>query len=167
VHVMGIDWGMSPDSTAVAIWDSTTYRKVAQYVTGKRDYEYIIGDIVDLALCYSVKYIVPEKNSMRMQVSFLVKAIAAAFPENAPRISPFNMDNKRKDDLVKLFQQGINEGLQLLDEPISKHELRTFEASQTPSGLWTYSHPSNGHDDTVVADMLAHLATFQLRDKIN
>lgn len=168
VHVMGIDWGMSPDSTAVSIWDSTTYRKVAQYITGKRDYEYIIGDIVQLAQHYNVRYIVPEKNSMRMQVSFLVKAIATAFAETpAPRISPFNMDNKRKDDLVKLFQQGINEGLQLLDEPISKHELRTFEASQTPSGLWTYSHPSNGHDDTVVADMLAHLATFQLRDKIN
>jgi hypothetical protein len=164
-HVMGIDWGQSPDSTAVSIWDSTSYRKVAQYVTGKRDYEFVIGDIVSLCQHYEVEYIVPEMNSMRMQIEVLKKEIKNAMPDHAPRISPFIMDNKRKDDLVKRMQLGINEGARLLDEPISKHELRTFEASQTSSGLWGYSHPNGGHDDTVVADMLAHYACFQLSRK--
>lgn len=167
VHALGIDWGQNPDSTAVSIWDSTTYRKIAQYVTGKRDYEHIIGDIVKLAQHYNAKYIIPEQNSMRMQISFLAKAIKAAMGDDAPRISPFNMDNKRKDDLVKLMQQGMNEGLRLLDEPIARHQMRIFQARQTPTGLWTYGHPDNEHDDIVIADMLCHLATYQLRDHIN
>lgn len=166
VHVMGIDWGQSPEETAVSIWSSIAYRKIAQYVTGKRDYEYIIGDIVQLAKIYNVRYIVPEANSMRMQISFLAKGLTEAMPDNMPKISPFVMTNKRKDDLVKLFQQGINDGMGLLDEPRGKHQLRTFEATQTTSGLWTYSHPTDGQDDIVIADMLGNLACYQLRDRL-
>lgn len=166
VHVMGIDWGVQPDSSAVSIWDSTTYREIALYITGRRDYEYIVDDMIALAKHYNVKYIVPEKNSMRMQVSFLAKGLQVAMPDNTPRVTPFNMDNRRKDDLVKLIQQGMSDGLQLLDNPVARHELRIFEAQQTPTGLWTYGHPTGEHDDTVIARMLAHLACYQLRDRL-
>jgi hypothetical protein len=167
VHVLSCDWGQSPDSTVVSIMDSTTYREIALYITGKRDYEYIIDDIVKLAQHYNVKYIVPEKNSMRMQINFLLKGVQAAMPDNTPRISPFNMDLRRKDELVKLMQQGINMGLRLLDNPVAKHELRIFEAQQNSTGSWSYAAPVGSHDDTVIARMLAHLATYQLREHAN
>ena len=167
VLVLGADWGQQPDSSVVSIWDSTTYREIALYITGKRDYEYIIDDIVKLCQHLNVKYIVPEKNAMRMQISTLAKEILKAYADTpAPRISPFNMDLKRKDDLVKLLQQGFTMDLTLLDEPISKHELRIFEAQQNSTGSWSYAAPSGQHDDTVIARMLAHLACFQLRDSL-
>jgi hypothetical protein len=179
VHVMGIDWGQHPDSTAVSIWDSTTYQEIALYITGKRDYEYIIADIVQLAKHFNVRYIVPERNSMRLQISTLARELQAAVPVEyderqapvttfAPKISPFNMSLKSKDDLVKLTQQGINEGCRMLDVPVAKHELRIFEARQNAStGSWSYSHPDGEHDDTVITRMLGHLACFQLREKFN
>jgi hypothetical protein len=154
--------------------NSNSYREIALYITGKRDYENIIADLVQIALHFKVKYIVPEKNSMSMQISVLhtalleafegAEALARGWQMKSPRIAPFIMTNKKKDDLVKLFQQGINDGLQLLDEPISKHEARIFQAQQTPSGLWTYAAPVGSHDDTIITRMLANLACYQLRD---
>lgn len=167
VHVMAIDWGQSPDATAASIWNSTTYREIALYITGKRDYEYIIGDIVKLAQHYNVKYIVPEQNAMRFQIETLNKSILAAMPDNHPRIAPFNMSLPKKDGLVKMLQQGISGGIQMLDNPIAKHELRIFEAQQNSSGSWSYAAPNGLHDDTVIARLLAHLACYQLRERLN
>lgn len=165
VHVAAIDWGQAPDSTVLSIMDSTTYQEIALYVTGKRDYEHIISDLATLIKHFNVQYVVPEKNAMRLQISLLAKQLKEAMPDNPPRVSPFNMDLRRKDDLVKLMQQGMNSGLRLLDVPMAKHELRIFEARQNTSGSWSYTAPDGEHDDTVIARMLAHLATYQLRER--
>jgi hypothetical protein len=52
----------------------------------------------------------------------------------------------------------------LQDIPVANHEMRAYVSVQKEaSGLWTYSHPPNGHDDTVIARLLAHAATYELK----
>jgi hypothetical protein len=47
-------------------------------------------------------------------------------------------------------------GLKLLDDPIVRHELNTFVATQTGSGLWKLAAEGEGHDDTVIALALSN-----------
>ena len=161
---MAVDWGQHPDSTAASIMDSTDYREVALLRTGKRDYDVIVNEVAGLGAHWGVKHVIPEFNSIgRVTARMLVDALRARMGDDMPNVRAFDMTNRRKDDLVKLFQQGLYDGLKLLDNTVATHELRIFQASQTATGLWTYSHPTGEHDDTVIARMLAHLACYQLR----
>ena len=163
-YVLAADWGQHPDSTAASVMDSTTYREVALLRTGKRDYDVMVNEVADLGAHWQVKHVIPEFNSIgRVTAKMLVEALRERMGDNMPNVRPFDMTNKRKDDLVKLFQQGIKDGLKLLDNTVATHELRIFQARQTSTGLWTYSHPDGEHDDTVIARLLAHLACYQLR----
>lgn len=160
-YVMGVDWGQNPDATAASVWDSTDYREVALLRTGKRDYDVMIEDVAKLAARWQVSNVVPEKNSMGVVAGkYLANRINELMPDNPPNVRLFNMTNRRKDDLVKLFQQGLKDGARLTDNPVARHELRIFQTRQTATGMWTYSHPDGEHDDTVIARLLAHRACF-------
>lgn len=163
-YVMGVDWGQNPDATVAVVFDSTDYREVALLRMLKRDYDVMIADIARLAAHWGVSNVIPEFNSIgRVTAKMLVTELRQIMPDTMPVVRAFDMTNKRKDDLVKLFQQGILEGMRLTNDTNAKHELRIFQARQTPTGLWTYSHPEGEHDDTVIARLLAHLACYQLR----
>ena len=110
---------------------------------------------------WHVEKIVPERNSASSNIEDLKNDIDDAGLETA--VQPFTMSNPSKDRIVKLMQRALEEeGLQLLDVDYANHEMRTYQTKQTPTGLWSYSHPDGGHDDTVDARMLANFAANQL-----
>lgn len=170
-YVMGIDWGQADDFTDARVFDVTTYCEVDFLHVNKRSYESMIDDIAKLAYKWHVEKIKPEKNSMGAAIEMLSAAInkfewpidpRTGYPSN-PVIESFWTDIRSKDRAVKLFQAGIEAGLELLDDPIANQELRAFISRQQPSGLWSYDHPVNGKSDTVIARLLAHVATYELK----
>jgi hypothetical protein len=170
-YVMGIDWGQSDDYTDARVFDVTAYCEVAKLHINKQSYESMIDAIAKLAQAWHVEKIVPERNSMGAAIEMLSAALnklewpidkRTGYPSN-PTIQSFWTDIRSKDRVVKLFQAGIEAGLKLLDDPIANQELRSFVSRQQPSGLWSYSHPDGGHDDTVDSRLLAHAATYELK----
>lgn len=170
-YVMGIDWGQADDYTDARVFDVTDYSEVASLHLNKLSYESMIDSIAMLAFEWHVEKIIPERNSMGAAIEMLSAALnrlewpidpRTKYPSN-PTIQAFWTDVRSKDRIVKLFQAGIEAGLKLLDDPIANAELRAFISRQTPSGLWNYSHPDGGHDDTVIARLLAHAATYELK----
>lgn len=170
-YVMGIDWGQADDFTDARVFDVTDYCEVAKVHLNKLSYESMIDEIVKLAFYWHVEKIKPERNSMGAAIEMLSAALnklewpidpRTKYPSN-PTIESFWTDIRSKDRVVKLFQAGIEAGLKLLDESIANAELRAFTSRQQPSGLWTYTHPDGGHDDTVIARLLAHAACYELK----
>lgn len=109
---------------------------------------------------------------MSTNISFLSKTLDAMtwpidprtkYPSN-PTLHAINMDIRKKGELVNLMINGIETGLKLQDNPVANHELRAYKSIQKEaSGIWTYKHPDGGHDDTVIARLLAHAATYELK----
>jgi hypothetical protein len=170
-YVMGIDWGQSDDFTDARVFDVTDYCEVAHLHINKQSYESMINEIAKLAYAWHVEKIVPERNSMGAAIEMLSAALNAldwpidkrtGYPSN-PTIQSFWTDIRSKDRVVKLFQAGIEAGLKLLPDPIANQELRAFISKQQPSGLWSYDHPIGGKSDTVIARLLAHAATYELK----
>jgi hypothetical protein len=170
-YVMGIDWGQADDFTDARVFDVTTYSEVAVLHLNKLSYESMIDSIAKLAFEWHVEKIMPERNSMGAAIEMLSAALnrlewpidpRTKYPSN-PTIQSFWTDIRSKDRLVKLFQAGIEAGLKLLDDPIANAELRGYISRQTSTGLWNYTHPEGGHDDTVIARLLAHAATYELK----
>jgi hypothetical protein len=182
-YVMGIDWGQNDDWTVAIVFDVTDYREVFIYRKNKASYLSMIDDIVKLAYNWHVDKIMPERNSMGTNIEVLSAELnklewpidpRTKYPSN-PTIQSFWMDIHSKDRLVKQTQLGIEAGLKLLALPeddtnyighpvtIANQEIAAYISSQTPMGLWSYSHPPNEHDDTVDTRMLAHAATYELK----
>lgn len=170
-YVMGIDWGQADDYTDARVFDVTDYCEVDKLHLNKLSYESMIESIAQLAFKWHVEKIMPERNSMGAAIEMLAGALnrldwpidpRTKYPSN-PTIQAFWTDIRSKDRVVKLFQAGIEAGLKLLPDEVANQELRAFISSQQASGLWSYTHPPNGHDDTVIARLLAHAATYELK----
>lgn len=161
-YVAGLDWGQQADYTAFSIKDATAYKEVALIRTNKRSWHAMRSDIIELCRKWNIEKIIAEVNSIgSVNIESLWHGLEAAKLRTV--IEAFNTTNRSKDMLVKYMQRGLNEdGLQLLDIDFATHELRSFQTKQTPTGLWAYSHPPGGHDDTVIARMLANYACTQV-----
>lgn len=169
-YCMGIDWGQSNDYTDGRVFDMTDYCEVDCVHVNKMSYESMIEQLAELAQKWHVEKIAPERNSMGTAIEMLSAKLndlqwpidkRTGYP-SIPVIQAFWTDIRSKDMLVKLFQAGIEAGLKLLNDSIANSELRAWLSMQQPSGLWGYSHPSGGHDDTVIARLLANYLCYEL-----
>lgn len=167
VYCMGIDWGQDKDYTVASIFDATEYKEVGLFRTRRRDDDAILQDIADLAIKWRVALIRPEYNSIGGQYVRRLKNMILEHDwgsNDVPVVRKFNMTNRRKDKIIKMFKQGLSEGLLLLDDKDANHEMRAFMVGkQTATGLWTYTAPSGSHDDIVIARLLAHEASYRLK----
>lgn len=160
-YVAGLDWGQSNDYTAFSIFDATAYKEVVLTRARQRSWHSMRADIIDLCGKWHVEKMMPELNAAGSNIENLWASIEDAKLDTV--IEAFNTTNRSKDMLVKYMQRGLTEdNLQLLDIDYATQELRAFQTKQTASGLWAYSHPPGGHDDTVIARMLANYACRQL-----
>ena len=172
VYTMGIDWGQSDDSTVASIFDATDYCEVDMLRLSKLEYLVMIDKIVQLAFAWRVEKIFPEANAMSTNIEILAAELSklewpidsrTKYPSN-PTIQKVWMDIRKKGILVNQMITGIELGLKLQNIPVANHEMKAYSSVQREaSGLWTYSHPSGGHDDTVIARLLAHAATYELK----
>lgn len=74
-------------------------------------------------------------------------------------LKPFTMGNINKHEAVTFFRTGLEDyGYALLDDETGKRELITYESKRTSTNAYSYSAPSGGHADTIIARMLSYIA---------
>ena len=159
----GIDWGTGQgnDSTVISIFN-TQKEMVNIFSFNDLDETETIRRIIDLVKEYQPKRIQVETNSIgQIFYGLLTKAInEIPYPKLSnyarPQIIPFNMNNESKNKLVNKFQVAIqNRELTLLDNDELLKQLSNFVSKLTSNNKVTYAARNNGHDDAVVATLLA------------
>jgi len=74
-------------------------------------------------------------------------------------LKPFTMGAVNKHELITFYRTGLEDhGYALLDDDTQKREHVTYETKRTTTGMYSYSAPSGGHDDTVIGGALAYIA---------
>lgn len=160
VYRAGLDWGQDNDYTSLSIFDVTEKREVYLMRWRREPYKNIRAHVVEACLFWHVSMIIPERNSMSTNVEELIDDFARRYYQIT--VNPFNMSHPSKHELVSQFKSGYQEqGMTLLkvaDEhgnDYAKQEMNIFVKKQTPTLQWTYSAEGDGHDDTVIARLLA------------
>lgn len=163
-YVAGMDWGQDNDYTTLSVWRVDVGEAPCEvYVNRwrKQDWYVMRGYAIDVMAEYGVEKAVVEKNAASSNIENLSQEIESRGLDIS--IQPFKMSNFSKDKIVKLLQNGLAEhGSKVLGVDYANHEMRTYQTKQTPTGLWSYTHPDGGHDDCVDARLLANYAATQL-----
>lgn len=152
-YVGGIDWGQSSDYTVFSIGCVDDGQMVYRYRVNRMEYDDMIEQIVNLVLAWGVDVVIPERNSMSMQVSRLRAALEQRAP--ACQLQPFTTSNDSKRKGIMALHTALHTGaLSLLPDPVARAEYNAFESTQTSTGAYTYQAAGDGHDDCIIADML-------------
>lgn len=154
-YIIGADWARSASATAdfscFAVFDATERRMVYLDRFKGVEFAHQIMRLKALAERYGPEVrIIPETNAMG-------GPLVEQLQREGMSVIPFTMNNASKQDAVDMLIMALEqEHVVLLDHPVLKDELMSFEAITSASGIRRYTAPSNKHDDTVVATMLAH-----------
>ncbi len=152
-YVGGIDWGQSSDYTVFSIGCVDDGQMVYRYRVNRMEYTDMIDQIVNLVLAWGIDVIIPERNSMSMQVAALRSALEQRAPEC--QLQPFTTTNDSKRKGIMALHTALHSGaLSLLPDPVARAEYNAFESTQTSTGAYTYQAAGDGHDDCIIADML-------------
>lgn len=150
VYHMGIDFGRYADFTVVAVVDSTLRELVYLDRFNNAEWELQRTRIAGVARRFKPSRINAESNSMgEPNIEVLRKE---GLPMTAFTTTNLSKQQELVYPLVLAFERG---DLRIIPDPVLMAELQAYEAEQLPSGNMRYSHPSGGHDDTVMALMLA------------
>lgn len=162
-YVGGVDWGVESDFTVLSIWDADAVREVFLLRLNRMRWGDMRRRMVDECRHWGVELLYVERNSASSNLEDLSDEMASA--DLPLSVQGFTMTNKRKASMVVNFHHGLHEdGVQVIDEVIANGELRSFVATQTSTGVWTYAAEGSGHDDTVIARMAGYTACYQRID---
>ena len=149
VYSVGIDWGREDDYTAIVVLDASARQMVALdrfHQIGwavQRDRLRRLADAWHPALIYAESNAIGSPNIEALQAEGLA-------------VRPFAMTASSKGPLIQALALAIErEELALLDDETLIGELLAYGQERLPSGLYRYSAPPGGHDDTVIALALA------------
>lgn len=158
IYAAGIDWGQDNDFTVLSISDRTANRQVYLGRWRKMPWAAMRQQIVKALLKFHVIMVRPERNSMgSSQIESLWSEIEDAGLEC--ELLPFTMGGKNKHELITFYRTGLEDhGYALLDDEAQKREIVTYETKRTTTGMYSYSAPSGGHDDTIIAGSLSYIA---------
>jgi hypothetical protein len=166
ICVAGLDWAREDDYTALSVVDVVHKREVCLMRWRKPlSWQAIRAEVVKACQQWRIEKLYPERNSASTNIEALSDELYEAKCETV--VSPVTMDNPRKAKLVGTLYQALHEDdvkllasatpqTDLPDELLNygTTELAAFVEGQTALGAPTYAAQS-GHDDTVVARMLA------------
>lgn len=143
----GVDWGKDKDFTCVSVMtrggEQLWLERFNQIGWAEQR-----GRLAALYERFQPNIILAEENSIG---SVNIEALQA---EGLP-VRGFMTTAKSKAPLIDTLALAMEKGeVKLLDDPILKHELLAYELNRTSHG-WSYSAPSGGHDDTVIATALS------------
>lgn len=149
-YVMGCDWAMSNDFTAIAVLDLTTKQMVALDRFNGIDWSLQRGRLKALYDHWKPRVVVAEENSIGSpNIEALVR--------EGVRIRSFKTTAQSKPPLIESLVLAFERlELHILDNPILKAELTAYERRVSPAtGRSQYTAPEGMHDDTVIALALA------------
>lgn len=154
LYVAGLDWGQASDSTALSIIDATTKREVFIGYWRHMDWRAMRAAVIEACQRWGVSRMYAEQNSASSNIEELNHDVVAKGANIW--VQPFTMTNALKNDMVSQFKTALqDDGLMILDNSYANAEMQQWQTKQTGSGLWTYTHPDGGHDDTVIARLAA------------
>lgn len=149
MYVAGIDWGGVDDFSVISVFDATTHEQV--YFQRIRETDFasqraMIKGVIDF---YGIQSILAEQNTIGEP------NIQALRAEGIP-VMPFVTSQATKHQLVQeLIHNMETQSIRLLNDQILIDELMSYSASKSKNGQYSYS-ASRGHDDVVMATMLAN-----------
>lgn len=153
-YVMGVDWGRTNDFTVLSVWDLTTKRQAAIERFNNIDALVQVSRFETLWARFRPLAALAEQNSIGGPMIDLLRR-----KYGHERIIGWVATNATKAAMVDAYALGFEqEGFTLLNDPTQIAEHQAFEATRLPSGLLRYAAPEGMHDDTVIANALAHLA---------
>lgn len=154
-YVAGLDFGRVYDNTVVCIFDCNDMREVYLDKFNGLSWPMQRTRIKASLDRYHVTTALAEENSFG---SPNIQELAA---EGVP-MTPFITTNATKRVIVEELVVSLeNKSIVLLDDPVAKAELLSFEETVLPSGLVRYAAAEGKHDDTVIARCLAHYAASE------
>ena len=72
-------------------------------------------------------------------------------------VVPFTTTSKTKAPLIDAFSVAVErQEIALVDYPSAKAEMQSYQLERLPSGMFRYTAPSGGHDDSVIARALGY-----------
>ena len=149
-YVMGVDWGRKHDYTAISIFDEDDRREVVLEQFGQVGFGIQAARIQALFDLWQPHTIMAEENAIGL-------ANVERLQDMGLPVIGFKMTQPSKKMLVeKLALATERAEIGLLDHAVGNGELQAYQESVNPNtGTIRYSAPENGHDDTVIARMLA------------
>ena len=154
---MGIDWstGTNSDETVVTIFNS---EKEMIFIDGFNDLDatQTINRIKSIIEEFRPHKVTVESNSIgRVFYDMLNKEINSMVGQK-PSLHIFNTNNDSKNKIVQNFQVAVqNQDVSILSDEKLLSQLSQFESKLTSTGKVTYSATRNGHDDRVMATLIA------------
>jgi len=149
--VMAVDWGSSPDHSAISLMCHHCHKEYAIKRTSGR-YIDQREDIIGMWRAWGEPRIIAEENSVGKPN--IEDMQAAGVP-----VDPFTTTNESKRQIVRTLKLALERhDLLLVEDEVARLELENFEASVTPTGMPTFAAPKGEHDDTVMARCIAWFA---------
>ena len=153
-YVMGVDWGKSNDFTVLSVVNETTRQQVYLDRFNQISWALQRGRLMALQERFKCRLILAELNSIG-------EPNVEQLRSDGLPIEGFQTTLSTKTPLIDGLSLAIEqEAITLLDDPIQVHELQSYEMNRLPSGIFRYSAPDGGHDDTVIALALAVRASI-------
>jgi hypothetical protein len=154
-YVMGIDWARKNDYTVFVVLDARTRTMVAMDRFSDISFTLQMRRFRVLYERFRPYDVVAEENNIGLP---LVEELQLrGYP-----VSAFTMTQQSKNDLVIntsiLLEQ---DAVTLLNNPSLIGEMLAFEGQRLPGGKMRYAAPEGGHDDQVIALMLALTACYE------
>lgn len=153
-YFAGLDFAQTTDYTVCTVVDATGRRQMDMVRVNRQSWEEMRRRVRVLCARWGVKTLVAEANSMgTTNIEAMRGEFAAERLET--RIVEFHTTSNSKAQLAAAWHKALHEdGWQMQGVPERKAEYRAFVSSQTALGHWQLGAAS-GHDDIVIADMLA------------
>lgn len=146
----GVDWGQQNDFTAISIICGTCRREVELDRFNKIEFTFQRARLKAAIDRWRVQAIVAETNSIGQP------NLEALVREGLP-VRGFETTASSKPPLIQSLALALERvECQWLPDPVGRVELLSYEAKRNATtGRVSYSAPSGGHDDTVMARALA------------
>ncbi len=154
LYVFGVDWARDVDFSVISIFDVNARRQVWLERFNQVSWSVQRGRLEALAARYRPQTIVAESNSVG-------GVNIEALQQSGLPVRPFTTTSASKTAIIEALALAIERReLTLLsaatrDGALQQAELQAYALERLPSGVFRYSAPPGGHDDTVIATALA------------
>lgn len=151
-YTVGIDWGRSGDYTVLCVYDATDAKVAFLDRFSGQEFSIQLGRVTAAIETWRPRTTVVELNSFGQAMFEQLQRRGLS-----THLIGFTTTNANKGQLVDCLALALERReITLLDDPVLVGELQAFQSDTTPTGLTRYSAPDGGHDDTVIALMLAY-----------
>lgn len=153
-HAGAMDWGQADDYTTLSILDTVLNKEVYLNRWRRQDWATMRHEALDACEYWGVELLAVEQNSASSNIEELVNEVELRSLKTS--VYPFVMTQKLKGDMVSVFKTALqDDGYRLLNIDYATAEMQQWQTKQSSNGLWGYTHPDGGHDDTIIARIAA------------